>query len=123
MVDLRCPHDPIIGECPECAAIKRRADQAAALEARMEAIARKVVVEHMGDCPSYASLRAENERLQDKCKSYESDFARFAGDNERLKKVVKAAKAVLYHDERGQGIGYRDAMDAMHTALKKLEEG
>jgi len=40
-----------------------------------------------------------------------------------MNEVVKAAKVVLYHDERGQGIGYKEAMDAMRTALKKLEEG
>jgi len=65
MADLRCPHDPIIGECPDCAAIKRKADQAAALEVRMEAIARKAVVEHMGDCPSCAAKDARIKRLED----------------------------------------------------------
>lgn len=35
--------------------------------------------------------------------------------------LYTAGKAVLYHDERGQGIGYKEAMDALLAALNKAE--
>jgi hypothetical protein len=37
--------------------------------------------------------------------------------SEREKALEAAAKAVLYHDERGQGTGYAEAMDILRAAL------
>jgi hypothetical protein len=37
--------------------------------------------------------------------------------SEREKALEAAAKAVLYHDERGQVLGYSEALDALRTAL------
>jgi len=114
MVDLRCPHDPIIGECPECAAIKRKADQAAALEARMEAIARKAVAEHMGDCPSYASLLAENERLRkavEAAKSLMEDVAGVEATKDGVVRILFGGMELYY------------SLVKLRDALKKWEEG
>jgi len=41
----------------------------------------------------------------------------------KLEKVAEAGRSILYHDERGQGIGYKEAMDAMFSALAALKEG
>jgi hypothetical protein len=42
------------------------------------------------------------------------------GDVTREQALEAAARAVLYHDERGQGTGYAEAMDALRAALAAL---
>ena len=42
-------------------------------------------------------------------------------DCDALIAIAKAGAAVLYHDERGQGIGYAESMKALGVALKQLE--
>lgn len=39
---------------------------------------------------------------------------------DEVRGLINAASAVLYHDERGQGVGYSEAMNAMHKALSQL---
>ena len=48
----------------------------------------------------------------------EVQFDALTASNEALR---EAGKAVLYHDERGQGVGYAEAMDKLKAALAEGE--
>lgn len=39
-----------------------------------------------------------------------------------LRELVRAARGVLYHHERGQGAGYSKEMAAMRAAIAKMEQ-
>ena len=54
-----------------------------------------------------ADLAAEVLRLRETEAALRAEVAR----------LVAAGVAVLYHDERGQGVGYAEAMDALEAAV------
>lgn len=92
----------------------------------MEAAARLAQAERERD--EATDLKAGEETAQRFYRSMDGDLAEMTEisrfERERAEaaealnaQLVAAGSAVLYHDERGQGVGYAEAMDALRDAL------
>lgn len=82
----------------------------------------------VGPCKSCAdkSKKHHEKWKWGRCLTPKEDNARFITTARNhfpaLMKVAAAGQAVLYHDERGQGIGYAEAMNALSEGLRELED-